>query len=118
METQIIKGHFVKGKNTLITVASIVGAIVVIAGGWQFYQNNFYKPNKDLKVISVDYDKGTAQVQFKKDIINLVGDATWSLTGNWGIRLGVLNDGSGSKYNNIEIIQSGMVYDYLDMRKA
>jgi hypothetical protein len=118
METEIFKGHFSKGKNTLIKIASIVGAIVVIAGGWQFYQNNFYKPNKDLKVLSVDYDKGTAQIQFKNDIINLIGDATWSLKGQWGIRFGILSDESGSKYNSLEITQSGMVYDYLDIRKG
>jgi len=118
METQIIKQHFTKGKNALTTIAAIVGSIVVIAGGWAFYQNNLYKPNKDLKLISVDYDKGVAQIQFKKDLINLTGDATWSLTGNWGVRFGLVNDEKGSKYSNIEITQSGMVYDYLDIRKG
>ena len=108
------KGHIA----TLTTVAIVVGSIVTILSGWSFYKNNFYKPNNDLKVISVDYDKGVAKIQFKQDIINLVGDATWSLTGQWGVRFGVLSDEKGSNYNSLEITQNGMVYDYLDTKKV
>lgn len=110
-----VKGHLVTGKNTLLTIAGVAGAFVVIAGAVAFLINNYYKPKKDLKVVTVDYDKGEATVKFKNDTIHLVGDATWSLTGQWGIKFGSKNDG---KYDNIEITQSGMVYDYLDQRKT
>jgi hypothetical protein len=124
MEQEILKGNFNKGnfnkgKEILTVIATIVGSIVVIAGGWSFYQSNFYRPTKDLKVISVDYTKGIAQIQFKKETINLLGSTVWYLTGQWGIGFGYTTDENGNTvYNSIDIIQSGMVYDYLDMRKA
>jgi len=114
MEIVKAKEHFLKAKSILLTVASLAGAVVVIAGAYSFYQNNFYNPKKDLKVLSVDYDKGMAEIQFGKDRINIIGDATFSLKANWGVKFGQTN----GQYENISIIQSGMVFDYLDQKKA
>lgn len=108
------KEQFLQAKTALLTVSSILGAFVVIAGAYTLYQNTVYKPKKDLKVLEVDYEKGVAKVRFKDETITLIGDTTWALKGNWGIKFGSAN----GKYENITIVQSGMNYDYLDVKKA
>lgn len=109
MELQQIK--ISKASDTLIKVASIVGAIVVIAGGYSFYINNFYVPK--LEILEQDLDKGFAKIKYKKDIIILEGDSTFLVTGNWGVRLNVLNINGNSHYNQIELLKNGMVYNYI-----
>ncbi len=109
MELQQIK--ISKASDTLIKVASIVGAIVVIAGGYSFYINNFYVPK--VEVIDADFENGTANVKYKNTIIPLTGDSTFLITGAWGIRFNNLNIGGKNRYEKIELLKNGMVYTYL-----
>jgi copper chaperone CopZ len=109
MEFQQIK--ISKASDTLIKVASIVGAIVVIAGAYSFYINNFYVPNVEL--VDVDLEKGTANIKYKNTIIPLQGDSTFLITGSWGVRFNNINIDGSSHYSKIELLKNGMVYTYL-----
>jgi len=100
-----------KASDTLIKVASIVGAIVVIAGAYSFYINNFYVPK--VEVLDADLEKGTANIKYRNTIIPLEGDSTFLVTAGWGVRLNTINLDGSSHYNKIELLKNGMVYTYL-----
>ena len=99
-----------KTKNTLLQVATLVGAITVIAGGYAFFKYNIWKPN--VQLISVDFDKGIAVVKFRNKEITVYGNATMLLGGDWGVQLG----SSNSKYDRVELVKKGMVYDYIKIK--
>ncbi len=100
-----------KTSDTLIKVASIVGAVVVIVGAYSFYINNFYVPK--VEVVNADLENGTANIKYKNTIIPLVGDSTFLITGNWGVKFTTINIDGSSHYHKIELVKNGMVYNYL-----
>ena len=98
-----------KTKDTIIGVAAIIGSITVIAGGYVFFKYNIWKPN--IELVSVDYNKGTAIIKFRGNDITIYGDATKLLGGDWGVRFGSNQD----KYDRIELVKKGMVYEYIQI---
>ena len=106
-----IKGKISATTQLIIKVAAVVGGITVIAGGYSFYLNNFWKPN--IEIVMVDFNRGFAQFKYKGEIYTLDGDATYLLGGDWGLRFGsVIKDGV-VKYDRIELLKKFMVVEYL-----
>ena len=50
-----ITGKISATTQLIIKVAAVVGGITVIAGGYSFYLNNFWKPT--IEIVSVDFEK-------------------------------------------------------------
>ena len=106
-----IRGRISTTTQIIIKVAAVVGGITVIAGGYTFYLNNFWKPN--IEIVSVDFTKGTAEFKYKGKIYNLDGDATYLLGGDWGLRFGTKMQDGVLKYDRIELLKKFMVVEYL-----
>lgn len=102
-----------KTADTLIKIGSVALAIVAIAGLRSFYINNLYVPKVTVK--STDYNNGKAVVVYKNNEISLIGDATYLISGSWGVRFGSTSVDGDTNYDRIELLKSGMVYDYLQL---
>lgn len=102
--------------SKIIKVAAIVGSIIAIAGGYTWYKNNFWKPT--VKVDSVDYNSGVAQLTLNGKKVTLLGDAAFSATANWAVRFGGNRLNGDSYYDRIELTKFGNVVEYVDMRKS
>jgi len=100
-----------KTNETIIKVAAIVGAITVIAGGYSFYLNNFWRPK--IEVVLVDFAKGNAVVKISGILIPIYGDATFSVGGDWGVKLGSNTVDDKIVYDRLELTKKGMVVEYL-----
>lgn len=112
------KEYLLKAKEILVTVSSFCIPIITLVTAYSLYKNNIYNPTKDIKIVNVDYNNGTAVIEYsnmfnKTETISIVGDEAFSLTGNWGIKIGTSN----GNYNNITLLQNGLVYAYLDIKK-
>jgi hypothetical protein len=106
-----LKVSLSKTTKVLLSVAGIVGAITIIAGGYTWYMNNIFKPT--IEVISVDFSNGTAKLKYRNKEIQLDGDATYWLNADWGVRFGTIRKSSQISYNRIELVNKGMVFEYL-----
>lgn len=106
-----IKLQISKTSNILIKVAAVVGAITVLAGGYTFYLNYVWKPT--ISVLEVDFTNGMARLKFGNKLIDLEGDATFLLGGDWGVRFGSVYNSGIIEYTRIELIRKNMVYEYL-----
>jgi hypothetical protein len=111
MTDQIFKGGVTKTTNTIIQIAAFVGAVTVIAGGYTWYLNNFWKPK--ITVVSTDFNNGTAEFTYKGENYHIDGDAVYWLNGDWGIRLGQVIKDNTYYYDRIELLKKGMVVEYL-----
>lgn len=114
MKEDDIKVHFSKTTSALLQIAGIVGAVTVLAGGYTFYLNYLWKPK--LVVLEVDFTNGTARIEYKGLItkyIEIEGDTTFLLGGDWGVKLGTTTINGESVYDRIELIRKNMVYEYL-----
>jgi len=109
--TESIKVNLSKTNDVIIKIAAVVGAITIIAGGYTWYLNNIWKPH--IELISVDFDKGTAQLKYGSHIIDLTGDATYWINADWGLRIGSILDNGTARYNRIDLLKKGMVVEYL-----
>jgi len=106
-----IKGRISATTQLIIKVAAVVGGITVIAGGYSFYLNNFWKPT--IEIVSVDFKKGFAEFKYRGEIYTLDGDATYLLGGDWGLRFGTINKDGVMQYDRIELLKKFMVVEYL-----
>lgn len=111
LKPEALKISLSKTNDTIIKIAAIVGAITIIAGGYTWYLNNIWKPH--IEVLSVDFENGTAQLKHKNKIIELEGDAVYWIDADWGLRLGVILEDGGSRYERVELLKKGMVVEYL-----
>ena len=100
-----------KTTNVLLQIAAIVGAITVLAGGYTFYLNYVWKPN--IVVQEVDFEQGFARLKFGNKIIDLEGDTTFLLGGDWGIKFGSTSKNGTTIYDRLELVRKNMVYEYL-----
>ena len=64
VDIRTVKVKLSKGNATLLKIAAVVGAITVIAGGYNFYLSNFWKPS--VIVEFVDFEKGVANLTVGK----------------------------------------------------
>lgn len=101
-----------KTTNVLLQIAAIVGAITVLAGGYTFYLNYVWKPT--VIVEEVDFTQGFARLKFGSRTIDLEGDTTFLLGGDWGIKFGSTNKNGSTIYDRLELVRKGMVYEYLN----
>lgn len=94
-----------KQTKTIINIASIVGAILVIVGVHTFYINNIWKPK--IKVLEVNYGRPYAKVQINgSKIIELWGNDIVAIRAGWGVKV-------GSENEKIEIVRNGQVIEYI-----
>lgn len=100
-----------KTTNVLLQIAAVVGAITVLAGGYTFYLNYVWKPT--ITVEEVDYNQAFARLKFGSKIIDLEGDSTFLLGGDWGIKFGSTNKNGATVYDRLELVRKNMVYEYL-----
>lgn len=112
MAIQEAKIQLSKTSAVLIKVATVIGAITVIAGGYSFFINNIWKPK--VTVDSVDFDNGfaTLSLPFGKEI-NIYGDGEFLIGGDWGVQFGTTKKNGATTYERIELTKKGMVVDYL-----
>jgi len=112
MLPESVKEKLTRTNDRIIKIAAVVGAITIIAGGYSWYLNNVWKPN--VSVTEVDFSNGTAKIDYRGHTIELEGDATYWLNGDWGLRLGSIRDSVGNtRYDRIELLKHGMVVEYL-----
>lgn len=97
--------------NRLLKVAGVVGAIVVLINAANLYINNYYVPK--VFIVKSEYDKGKATVKYRKTTITMVGEGIYSIMGTWGVKIGSTTIDGVSKYDRVELLKNGMVYDYL-----
>ena len=113
-----VKVQLSRGTKVIIQVAAVAGAITAIAGAYTFYLNYLWKP--EVEVTKADFEKGQATLRVRSLIgkkwktIEIDGETTYQLGGDWGIRFGTIMTEEGSKYNRIELVRKGMVYEYLN----
>ena len=102
-----------KTNKTIISIAAIIGAITVIAGGYSYYLNNFWIPT--IEVVSIDFINGVAQVKHRGKVINIYGDAIFNISNssNWGVKFGVKK----GNYESLQLVKNGMVVQYLKNKK-
>jgi hypothetical protein len=109
------RNNLSKTSKALINVAAVVGAITVIAGGYTFYLNYIWKPK--VEISEVDFTKGIATVKlgnlFKKTV-QIEGDSTYELGGDWGVRFGHTIVEGKTYYNRLELVRKNMVYEYIN----
>jgi hypothetical protein len=111
-----IKVNLTRGTDVLVKAAGIAAAIVSIGAGYFFFISYIYKPK--VEVVSVDYSIGKAVIKILgifPRIIDLEGDTTYQIMGDWGIKLGttLVEDTGNPKYDRIELTRKGMVVEYL-----
>ena len=116
MVTETIKLRLSKGTDVLLRVAAVIAALTAIGGGYVFYQTYLYRPT--VTVQSADFTNGTATLQVGSLQILLVGDATYSINGQWGVRFGSKIVNGKNVYDRIELVRQGMVYEYLEAPNA
>ena len=97
--------------DKIIKLAALVGAITVIAGGYTFYLNNLWQPK--IQVLSVDFTKGEAEIMVKGMKIQIYGDATFMIGGDWGVRFGSIMKDGKVYYDRLELVKKSMVVEYL-----
>ncbi len=114
MAIQEAKLQLTKTSAVLIKIATVVGAITVIAGGYSFFINNVWKPK--VTVQSVDFNNGYAilKLPFGKSI-NIFGDGQFLIGGDWGVQFGTTKKNGATSYERIELTKKGMVVDYLQI---
>ena len=106
-----LKGRISATTQMIIKIAAVVGGVTVIAGGYTFYINNFWKPK--IEIVSVDFNTGIAQFKHNDKVFSLDGDATYLLGGDWGLRFGTRMQDGVLKYDRIELLKKFMVVEYL-----
>lgn len=111
----VIKVNLSTGTDVLLKAAAIAAAIVSLGAGYTFFMSNIYKPN--VEVLEVDFGIGKARVKITgitTQIIEIDGETTYQIIGDWGIRLASSIIGGESKYNRIELVRKNMVVEYLN----
>jgi hypothetical protein len=110
-----VKVQLSRTTDIFLKSAAIIAGVTALAGGYAFVLNYVYKPK--VQVLSVDYDNGIATIKvgslFTKNI-DINGDTTFHLVGDWGIRFGTILQGDKTVYNRLELVRKGMVNEYLN----
>ena len=101
-----------KQLGIIAKVAAVILAITAIGGGYAYYRNNIWHPK--IKVINVDWEKQIANVMIGSKQKTLYGDSILSAGSKWGVHFGFTNGNA----NRIELIQDGLVYEVLEIKKG
>jgi hypothetical protein len=97
-----------KGEEILLKVAAISAAALAVVNVYQFYKNNIYHP--DVEVKDVDFAKGTAKLLIDGKPKSIKGDSSYLIGNDWSIQLGsTFSSNNVRKYDRIEILKRGNV---------
>jgi hypothetical protein len=97
-----------KYQSIYLKIAGISTATLGLIGLYLFYKNNIWKP--DVKVVSVDYPNGIAEVIINGRPAKLRGDSVYAISNDWGIKLGYTFMPNNQRvYDRVEILRNGMV---------
>lgn len=101
-----------KANSVFLKIAAISTGIVAVFGLYSFYKNNVWFPT--IKVDSVDYEKGVANLTIDGKPFVLRGDSAYLIAYDWGIKFGSSYDAKGNRYfDRIEILKRGLVHKIL-----
>ncbi len=90
-------------------VVTILGGIGVAFMAYTHWRNEIWKPK--VKVLDVDFGRGSANFEIGDKKIHLVGDSTVAIASDWGIRFGSNYNSDGRKFfDRIELVKKGLVY--------
>jgi hypothetical protein len=117
VDIENVKVTISKANQRLIEIGAVVLAITSIAGGYQFYVNNIWKPV--VKVNSVDFVNGVAEITITKMFgitskITIYGNANFNVGGDWAIRFGSSSLNNSNIYDRLELTKKDMVVEYLE----
>lgn len=107
--------NITKGEEILLKAASVGAAVLGLIGVYNFYKNNIWHPK--IEVISVDFNKGVANLKINGKPFVLRGDSSYLIAYDWGIKFGFLPTNDGRRvYDRIEVLKRNMVHQVI--RKA
>jgi hypothetical protein len=97
-----------RGEEILLKIAAISAAALAVVNVYQFYKNNIYHP--DVEVKDVDFAKGTAKLLIDGKPKSIKGDSSYLIGNDWSIQLGsTFSSNNVRKYDRIEILKRGNV---------
>jgi hypothetical protein len=101
-----------KANSVFLKIAAISTGIVAVFGLYSFYKNNVWSP--EIKVDSVDYDKGVANLTINGKPFILRGESSYLIAYDWGIKFGTSIQPNGQRFfDRIEILKRGLVHKIL-----
>jgi hypothetical protein len=101
-----------KANSVFLKIAAISTGIVAVFGLYSFYKNNVWSP--EIKVDSVDYDKGVANLTINGKPFVLRGESSYLIAYDWGIKFGTSIQPNGQRFfDRIEILKRGLVHKIL-----
>lgn len=101
-----------KANSTFLKIAAISTGIVAVFGLYSFYKNNLWSP--EIKVDSVDYNKGIAYLTINGKPFVLRGESSYLIAYDWGIKFGTSIQPDGKRFfDRIEILKRGLVHKIL-----
>lgn len=101
-----INGALSKTTSKVFKVAAVIGAITVIAGGYNFYMHNIWIPK--VEVLDIDKVDGVVVVKAGSKVIELYGTDVFLIKLNWGIRL--VDANLSAENITIELLKNGMIF--------
>lgn len=107
-----------RGTDVLIKAAAIAAAIVSLGAAYTFFLSYIYKPK--VEVLEVDFTVGKARIRILgtfPQIIEIDGETTYGIAGDWGVRFGSITIDGLTKYNRLELVRKNMVVEYLNKPK-
>jgi hypothetical protein len=111
--SQEILNRIEKRISPISRTAAILATLTGLGIAYVFFINNIYRPT--VKVVSVNYDNGTAVIKSgKKEKILRAGSILSVGLGDWGVAFGLHND----KYDRIELVKNGLSYKILSTIEA
>lgn len=107
------KFNISQGEEWLLKAASVGAAILGVFAVYTFYRNNIWHPK--IRVVSVDYGKGVAELEINGEPFTLRGDSSYLIAFDWGIKFGFTPTPDGRRmYDRIEVLKRGLVHSILD----
>lgn len=92
----------------------IFGVAAGLWVGWQIFnvvKNYYWHPH--VRVLSVDYAKGIAELEIQGKPVTLYRNSTVSAGYNWGVRF---NGSAANTVNRIELVNNDMVRAVLNVQ--
>ena len=103
-----ISSRLSKANSVFLKIAAISTGIVAVFGLYSFYKNNVWSP--EIKVDSVDYEKGIANLTINGKPFVLRGESSYLIAYDWGIKFGTSIQPNGQRFfDRIEILKRGLV---------
>lgn len=102
-----------KSLTVLNTTILIVAGLSAIGTVYWFWRNNLWRPK--VKVNSVDYTKGHAELLVNGKTKKLYVNEVLNAGGEWGLRFaGITTPTNATYYNRIELVRNNLTYSIID----